>query len=193
MNSFLLLGIILVLVVGFGEFSPISAELDIPEWVRTTTGFWVQGQISDEEFVTALQYLIDHEILSIPQKQMLDLEHLSESVKVLEIGQTFTDDVLGLEHTIKSVTYEIDYAPQIVQKEGFTTWGVYASLVNGNMEFTSSDFRVFVISNEEYSAEINRSNHIFGISQVNLPNGQTPQFISIEKNGYELVRWILIS
>ena len=47
----------------------ISAEESlIPSWIKNTAGFWVKDQISDKEFISALQWLIDNGILTVSQK-----------------------------------------------------------------------------------------------------------------------------
>ncbi len=38
----------------------------IPSWIKTTTGYWVDGFSSDDEFVNAMQFLIDKRIIIIP-------------------------------------------------------------------------------------------------------------------------------
>ncbi|GEM_PF-5713214 len=38
----------------------------IPSWIKTTTGYWVDGFSSDDEFVNAMQFLIDEGIIVIP-------------------------------------------------------------------------------------------------------------------------------
>ena len=38
----------------------------IPSWIKQTAVFWGNGQISDAEFITALQYLIQVGILTVP-------------------------------------------------------------------------------------------------------------------------------
>ena len=38
----------------------------IPSWIKTTTGYWVDGFSSDDEFVNAMQFLIDERIIIIP-------------------------------------------------------------------------------------------------------------------------------
>ena len=38
----------------------------IPPWIKTTTGFWVNGFSSDNEFVGAIEYLIKEGILQVP-------------------------------------------------------------------------------------------------------------------------------
>jgi len=46
----------------------VSAEEElIPSWIRSVAGFWADRQISDKEFIGALQFLIKEEILIIPQ------------------------------------------------------------------------------------------------------------------------------
>ena len=38
----------------------------IPSWIKTTIGYWVDGFSSDDEFVNAMQFLIDERIIIIP-------------------------------------------------------------------------------------------------------------------------------
>ncbi len=42
-----------------------AAGPSVPAWVKTTVGYWVDGAISDSEFVGALQFLIGEGIVSI--------------------------------------------------------------------------------------------------------------------------------
>ena len=37
----------------------------VPNWVKTTAGLWVGGDISDAEFIQSIQYLIDNEIIRV--------------------------------------------------------------------------------------------------------------------------------
>lgn len=47
----------------------ISAQQgSIPEWLKTTAVWWGEGKINDDEFLNALQWLLDREILVIPEK-----------------------------------------------------------------------------------------------------------------------------
>jgi len=39
----------------------------IPSWIKTTAGFWVNDQVSDSEFISALQFLVKEGILVIPE------------------------------------------------------------------------------------------------------------------------------
>ena len=42
-------------------------ELKIPEWIKTTAGFWSKNQIDDETFVNSLKFLIKENIIQIPE------------------------------------------------------------------------------------------------------------------------------
>jgi hypothetical protein len=39
-------------------------EIDIPDWVKNVTYWWIQGGISDKEFAQVINYLIDENIIS---------------------------------------------------------------------------------------------------------------------------------
>ena len=41
-------------------------ELDIPDWVKSSAYWWIQGMISDNEFSQMINYLIGENIISIP-------------------------------------------------------------------------------------------------------------------------------
>lgn len=44
-----------------------NQEFIIPEWIRNNAKWWVQGGISDMEFISGIQYLIQQEIMTIPE------------------------------------------------------------------------------------------------------------------------------
>jgi hypothetical protein len=39
----------------------------IPEWIKSNAGWWADGTITDSDFITGIQYLIQQDILSVPQ------------------------------------------------------------------------------------------------------------------------------
>jgi len=56
-----------IVTISFMTVFSISAEESlIPAWIKTTASFWVNDQLSDEEFISALQYLVEKGILEIP-------------------------------------------------------------------------------------------------------------------------------
>ena len=51
----------------------VSAEESlIPSWIKNTAGFWIDGQIGDSEFISALQFLVKEGILVIPEDNSQD-------------------------------------------------------------------------------------------------------------------------
>ncbi|MGQ0606042.1 MAG: hypothetical protein ACT4OD_03685 [Candidatus Nitrosotenuis sp.] len=46
---------------------PTPQQISIPDWVKDLAKWWSDGTISDKEFVTGIKYLIENDIISIPQ------------------------------------------------------------------------------------------------------------------------------
>ena len=61
------------------SLSVFAQENSIPTWIKTTAGFWVDGKIGDKEFVQALQWLIDNDVLQVTQKDP-ELDKLGEEM-----------------------------------------------------------------------------------------------------------------
>ncbi len=70
------------LAMGIFAFPISSADPElIPNWIKNTAGFWANDQISDSEFVTALEYLIDTGTIQVPGNQLL-----TQNIEKLTIG-----------------------------------------------------------------------------------------------------------
>jgi len=54
-------------IAAFTVFASAEEGL-IPGWIKNTANFWVNNQISDREFISALQYLVKEGMLLIPQE-----------------------------------------------------------------------------------------------------------------------------
>ena len=59
----------IVFVLVAGMTTVYAQESFLPEWIKTIAGFWSSNQISDDEFVGALQYLVKEGILVIPSEK----------------------------------------------------------------------------------------------------------------------------
>ena len=46
-----------------------ASALTIPDWLKTTAKYWSDNSISNEEFVNVIQWLIDEEIIILPQQE----------------------------------------------------------------------------------------------------------------------------
>ncbi len=92
------------------EFELIDAgNIVIPFWIKQVAYFWVSGQISDETFADAIEFLIQNEIIVVPDTQT---ESTAENIQIptwirtnavwwLEEKITDTDFALGIQHLIK--------------------------------------------------------------------------------------------
>ena len=72
MQKYLLLdsSIFLILSLTLGSsflFTAHSQESPIPSWIRTTADWWSTSQISDDEFVKGLEYLIQNGIVKVSE------------------------------------------------------------------------------------------------------------------------------
>ncbi|MGI0047173.1 MAG: S16 family serine protease [Nitrosotalea sp.] len=62
--------VILTASITLGFSIKVSAqEPSIPNWIKKTAQWWSQNQTSDSEFLTAIQYMIDHNILHVMPTQ----------------------------------------------------------------------------------------------------------------------------
>jgi len=76
---------VLTIILGVSFFSVASAqdESQIPVWIKTAVGFWVTGNISDEEFLKAIEYFVENEIIKVPS-QTTDDQLLIENLQILQ-------------------------------------------------------------------------------------------------------------
>ena len=61
--------IILFALIGSSILIPNSSaqeEAQIPNWIKNVAGWWSASEISEKEFLTAIEYLINNNIISIP-------------------------------------------------------------------------------------------------------------------------------
>jgi len=70
MNLYIL--IISVLIFSILSISSIEAQEDykIPTWVKKNAGWWSQGLIGEDDFISGLKYLIDQEIIEVPPTEI---------------------------------------------------------------------------------------------------------------------------
>jgi len=66
--------IMLVLTMGFGMtqyshaitgITNLDGTTEVPPWIKTSMGYWVDGQTSDTEFLNAVEYLANEKIIRV--------------------------------------------------------------------------------------------------------------------------------
>ena len=55
--------ILLAVVVAPSVF---AQDFEIPSWIKNNAGWWADGQIDDNTFVSGLQWLISNDVMTIP-------------------------------------------------------------------------------------------------------------------------------
>lgn len=111
----LFLVIVLTTVTFVAAYSLSPPTSEIPSWIKDTARFWIDDQISDQEFIQALQYLIDKQILVIPSHSKTDVVVEHKTVDLIDlipfstpINTKNSDTVMGysngLQQAVSSLT-----------------------------------------------------------------------------------------
>ena len=80
--------IMLVTIPAYGE------EYEIPEWVKGIASFWVEGNISDEEFAEAIKFLLEQKIIQIEGYGKVNI--IEEEILPMELTVTTDKDIYNI-------------------------------------------------------------------------------------------------
>jgi len=64
---------------------------EIPSWVKNLAMFWVGDQISDEQFVASMSYLIEMQIVKVPIMESLKQENTQLKMENLHLKESLTE------------------------------------------------------------------------------------------------------
>ena len=70
-----ILSFLLFFQIGIFETNPIAnaqSEIIVPDWIKKLAGFWSNGDISDKEFASAIEYLIQSKIITSERLSIVD-------------------------------------------------------------------------------------------------------------------------
>jgi len=83
----------IVFGIGIGLSLNVSAEEGlIPSWIKNTAGFWVDGNVEDSEFISALQFLVNHGIMEIPITEVVATTvNLEDKDRAMSLVVHFSD------------------------------------------------------------------------------------------------------
>jgi len=59
-----------LLIGGSIEQTTAAKKMNIPGWVKNNAEWWAQGQISDEDFATGIEYMINDGMHKLRQAQV---------------------------------------------------------------------------------------------------------------------------
>jgi len=73
-------GIVFVIVILFSSATfafpqnVLAEEIVVPDWIRSVSKFFSEGQITDQEFLNAIQFLLEKEIIKSPEIVIIEAE-----------------------------------------------------------------------------------------------------------------------
>ena len=86
-----------------------QSEIQIPQWIKTNAGWWASNQIRDDDFVKGIEYLINAEILKIPQTNQEESETESQQIPswLRKNAAWWSEGLLSDEEFVKGIQYLI--------------------------------------------------------------------------------------
>ncbi len=89
------------------DTTPPKTDIVIPSWIKSNAQFWADGKITDKDFVSGIQYLINQKIIKIPTSTPSSAKSdvipawVKDAAKFWAQGQTTDKDfVNGLQYLI---------------------------------------------------------------------------------------------
>ena len=113
--------IILILsfsLIGSGILVPNSSAQDaqIPGWIKNVAGWWASGEISENEFLSGIEYLINNNIIllrSIPCNEKIESQITSSAEMVPDWiknnASWWSENLIGDTDFINGLQYLIEY------------------------------------------------------------------------------------
>ena len=146
MKPVIIIAIVIVFGIGIGLSLSVSAEEGlIPSWIKNIAWMFGQDQISDSEFIGALQYLVKEGILVIPSEQdeKINFSQLTvQELKEQAVSWNYKD-ILRNEEDYKGkiifVTGSISKIEKSDANEGWVLLSVYTTKANEYSSFWIDD------------------------------------------------------
>ncbi len=91
-----------IIAVSLLSFTYAQTNSLIPSWIKNTASFWVDDHISDQEFLNALQFLVNEGILVIPSESDESLD-----TEVIEIDVIDDESKENLVHNLDLIVFKI--------------------------------------------------------------------------------------
>jgi len=150
------------MVSGIGLFSFVSAqeESEIPTWIKTAVGFWVNDQITDKEFLKAIEYFVENEMIKVPP-QTTDDKVLIDNLQILQA----------------EINMKIEQSRELVNRPQ-----IQQSLTESNASFAETGFTediILQIEEQWKSSDPDEPNSV-AFYLINNPTSDTLRSIMIE-------------
>ena len=101
-----LFSIITICILGLALSSASSQDLSIPEWIKNNAGWWANDQIDDETFVKGIEFLVQKEVIfipNLPESTNENVESIPEWIK--NNAGWWANDQIDDETFVKGIEY----------------------------------------------------------------------------------------
>ena len=150
--------------------SKTSSSYVIPGWMEHNARWWNEGQIDDQTMISAIEFLADHEIITMPSEKEIDVYKISQSHysdyetydMIKHNAWYWAEHDLGEEYLLKGIAYlasvnsqefsnesrNPDSCPQSFSSRCIT--GTVTEIFDGNnVRVDNALFRLALISSPE--------------------------------------------
>jgi len=95
----------------------IDENLNLPKWIRNNAEWWADGQITDDDFKSGIQYMLKEKIISFKEKPVVIIDGVEEQIFVAQKWNQ-----LAMEHLLLIKDYEFN----VLDDESKQAWNDYA-------------------------------------------------------------------
>ena len=148
-----------ICVSGIIAFTAVASAEEglVPLWIKNTAGFWVDEQVSDTEFLNAIKFLIENDIIILNSEKVLPISDEKNTIEYVIIpnGNSLLGNVgfyiplnLGITSGTTVVWQNDDTDGHTVQSQDEV--GKPSGLFNSNVLQTSDTFEHKFTDTGEY-------------------------------------------
>jgi len=107
MKSVIIIIFVIISILSI-SITSISAELQIPEWIKNNVKWWADGQIDDSAFVSGIEFLISEEIIDVPitQKTVSATDEIPSWIRTN--AEWWADGVISDSDFVKGIEYLVN-------------------------------------------------------------------------------------
>ena len=205
-------GLILTVVFAVGLGSAYSQTDTIPEWIKGVAGFWAEDKITDSEFIEALEFLIESNVIQVDDPRVGELEKenselrekLESKVQISEMADAELQQEPIANIEVKPETAEMPQPHIITDKQNYSLGDTVhvtgklmkpltKQLLNGTLVYPASEnINIRIITPEKGSLPIDNLGGCMAFYPYDVIQFNTrDQSSDIEKYGspYELGKY----
>ena len=126
-----------------------SFSQQVPDWVKNTAGWWATDKISEQEFVTAIEFLIKSGIISVSNSDCSPREDIN--------ANGIPDEIEDIPNTLGMSIEKILQVDNKFQNKNWANCKMppeLSNLIFQNMDFTNTDFSNSRLVNSQFSSSV---------------------------------------